>query len=70
MTAILREKDASKDDLVTERNRAFFALTAKEYDRKGKGMAIEAAKGNAQAILERVPGLNTESSLVLDFATG
>ncbi|SPO20925.1 uncharacterized protein UTRI_00402 [Ustilago trichophora] len=62
---------SKKDDqLITDANKAFYALTAAEYDKMGRGMLVEMAKTNAANILDRVPGVNPSSTELLDFAAG
>ncbi len=63
--------DSTKSDqLVTDANKAFYALTAAEYDKIGRGMVVEVAKTNAANILARVPGINASSTTLMDFAAG
>ncbi len=65
--------DTSKtpsDQLVTDANKAFYALTAAEYDKMGRGMVVEVAKTNAANILARVPGIDASSTELMDFAAG
>lgn len=63
---------SSKKDnqLITDANKAFYALTAAEYDKMGRGMVVEVAKTNAANILDRVPGVDPSSTELLDFAAG
>lgn len=63
--------DSSKNDqLITDANKAFYALTAAEYDKIGRGMVIEVAKTNAANILSRVPGFESSKTELMDFAAG
>lgn len=63
--------DASNpDQLITNANKAFYALTAAEYDKMGRGMVIDVAKTNAANILERVPGISPDTTELMDFAAG
>ncbi|SPC65403.1 uncharacterized protein UHOD_00534 [Ustilago sp. UG-2017b] len=56
--------------LITEANKAFYELTAAEYDNMGRGMVIDVAKTNASNILSRVPGIRTSSTELMDFVAG
>ncbi|KAJ1030324.1 hypothetical protein NDA16_001234 [Ustilago loliicola] len=58
------------NQLVTEANKAFYELTAAEYDKMGRGMAVDVAKTNAANILSRVPGISSSSTELMDFAAG
>lgn len=63
--------EANKNDqLITDANKAFYALTAAEYDKMGRGMVIDVAKTNATNILARVPGIDPSSTELMDFAAG
>ncbi|PWZ02676.1 S-adenosyl-L-methionine-dependent methyltransferase [Testicularia cyperi] len=57
-------------DLITEGNRAFYTLTAAEYDKMGNGMVVKVAQENASNMLERIPGLRGGTAEVMDFAAG
>lgn len=58
------------DRLITEANKAFYALTAAEYDKFGRGMVVEVSKTNATNILARVPNIDPSTTELLDFAAG
>ncbi|TKY90575.1 hypothetical protein EX895_000573 [Sporisorium graminicola] len=62
--------DSKNNQLITDANKAFYALTAAEYDKMGRGMAVEAAKTNAANILARVPGIDPTKTELMDFAAG
>ncbi|KIS71919.1 uncharacterized protein UMAG_11345 [Mycosarcoma maydis] len=62
--------NSKTDQLITDANKAFYALTAAEYDKLGRGMVVEVAKTNATNILARVPGINTSKTELMDFAAG
>lgn len=62
--------DSKNDQLITDANKAFYALTAAEYDKMGRGMVVEVAKTNAANILARVPGIEPTKTELMDFAAG
>lgn len=55
-------------DLVVKGNKEFYALTAAEYDKMGRGMVVNVARDNATNMLERVPGMKQGD--IMDFAAG
>ncbi|SNX81663.1 uncharacterized protein MEPE_00368 [Melanopsichium pennsylvanicum] len=61
---------SSANDLVTQANKDFYAKTAAEYDKIGKGMVVKVAKTNAANILNRVPGIDDSETELMDFAAG
>ncbi|SJX60386.1 uncharacterized protein SRS1_11700 [Sporisorium reilianum f. sp. reilianum] len=62
--------DTKNSQLTTDANKAFYALTAAEYDKMGRGMVVEVAKTNAANILARVPGIDPATTELMDFAAG
>ncbi|CDS02231.1 uncharacterized protein SPSC_02587 [Sporisorium scitamineum] len=62
--------DTNHDQLITDTNKAFYALTAAEYDKIGCGMVVEVAKTNAANILARIPGIDPAKTELMDFAAG
>ncbi|EST09961.1 Methyltransferase type 12 [Kalmanozyma brasiliensis GHG001] len=60
----------TNDDLITAANKAFYALTAAEYDRMGRGMVVDVARTNAANILARVPSFSPDTTELMDFAAG
>ncbi|GAC95549.1 hypothetical protein PHSY_003125 [Pseudozyma hubeiensis SY62] len=62
--------DARNSQLITDANKAFYELTAAEYDNMGRGMVVEVAKTNAANILARVPNIGSSITELMDFATG
>ncbi len=62
--------DTNNDQLITDANKAFYALTAAEYDKMGRGMVVDVAKTNATNILARVPSIDSATTELMDFAAG
>lgn len=62
--------DTNNDQLITDANKAFYALTAAEYDKMGRGMVVDVAKTNATNILSRVPAISSITTELMDFAAG
>lgn len=62
--------ESKQTQLITEANKAFYDLTAAEYDKMGREMVVDVAKTNAANILSRVPGISSASTELMDFAAG
>ncbi|KAJ9476810.1 hypothetical protein PHBOTO_000494 [Pseudozyma hubeiensis] len=62
--------DSHNSQLITDANKAFYELTAAEYDNMGRGMVVEVARTNAANILARVPNIDSSKTELMDFAAG